>query len=511
MLFFFSSCSSDPQPIAEKPKAIGVKAKPVWFNVPERFRFLNEVNEVVAHPFFDLTAYRTKEKPEISYFLTTPVESAHEYRLNLVSGQLFRSRTYCSQDDIWESYGSSINKPSFSQGIIPRLLDQTGEPQKIWVFGNREHLIRDERGISVQSQRARIVGGVLLQFCDEYPCRAQKGWLSQLVLIAVNPNDPAFQNVTNLKELKNKVDWPYAKAFAENGFGRTKFGPKPVPAYRMVGEVEANLALDNAYKYGSSFDFEEINSLRKNCFFLYDYLWRSQTKIREAMKKRREEKINEEAQYSKRAKELLEIARFRRNTVINDDIREEVKKDEETVEREKRQLSWARYFFYFHQKYGERFKTCSKFVRAANPKDNADRFWFFTYMTNWYHLEDLNYYYLCSRRTWVENSRLANGKRRYDVTAPRRCTTEEIDESFEQAITVMSSLGNANKPHYRFLEFDNGIGGSHKEVYAWTFNRGKSLGCNARKYEEKPSLFPQDISWDKFSGNQKRGRFDIIR
>ncbi len=508
---FFIGCSSDPQPVAGKREAVGVKAKPVWFNAPERFRFLNEVNEIVAHPFFDLSAFKTKERPEISFYLTTPVDSLHSYKLNMVSGQLFRNRTYCSQKDIWESYGPSIYKPSFSQGIIPRLLDQTGEPQNIWVFGARDELIKDERGLSVQSQRARVVGGVLLQYCGEYPCRAQKGWLSQLILIGVNPFDPNFEDVKTFKQLKDKVDWSYVKAFAENGFGRTKNGPKPVPAYRLVGEIEGQVALDNAYKYGHEFDFEEINSLRKNCYYLYDYLWRSQKKIRATMKKSRDQVQNEEALYTKRAKELLEIARFRRNTVINDNIRAEVKKDEEAAENEKRMLDWARYFFTFHNKYGERFKTCSKFVRPANPKENRERFWFFAYMMNWFQLEDLNYYYLCGRRTWVENTRTANGKRRYDVNAPRRCSSQELDQSFEMAVTVMSSLGNSNKPHYRFREFDNGIGGSHKEIFAWNFSKGKTLGCNARKLEEKPPIFPIDISWDKFSGNIKRGRYDVIR
>ncbi|MEC7275939.1 MAG: hypothetical protein VXV96_06430 [Bdellovibrionota bacterium] len=506
-----SSCSSNPQPEAKKEEAIGVKAKPVWFNAPERFRLRTSMGDIPGHPFFDLTAFRTKESSDISYYLTTPVGSAHKYDLDLVSGELFRERTYCSQDDIWESYSSKIDRPNFSQGIIPRLLDQTGEPQRVWVFGAKEHLLSNRVNSTVQSQRARIVGGVLLQFCDEYPCRSQKAWLSQLVLIGVNPFDPQFEKVMTISDLKSKVDWAYMKAFAENGFGRTKLGPKPVPAYRLVGEISGQKALDNAYKYGHHFAFEEINSLRKNCFYLYDYLWRSQKKVRAAMNKAYLKEKNLEAEYSKRAKELRDMAKFQMSRFFKEDFEEEVKEDEQSAAAKERILDWSRFFFHFYEKYGERFRTCARFVRPANQKINPERMWFFAHMTNWFNLEDLNYYYLCRRRTWVENTLMANGKRRYQTGVPRECSSKQLDESFDQAVTVMSALNNSGKEHYHFLEFDNGIGGTHQELFSWTHRNGKHLGCNARELEEKEPIFPQDISWDKFTKKLRRGRYDIIR
>ena len=75
----------------------------------------------------------------------------------------------------------------------------------------------------------------------------------------------------------------------------------------------------------------------------------------------------------------------------------------------------------------------------------------------------------------------------------------------------MASLANANSPHWRFIEYDNGIGGSHAELFSWVYDSGKKLGCNARPLEEKQPVFPGDVQWDDFYKNTRKGRFDVIR
>lgn len=493
-------------------KAKSVLAEPVWFNAPERFTLRTSMHDIVTHPFFDLTPFKTKESMDISYFLTTPVGSAHQYELDMISGQLYRKRTYCEQKDIWESYDGKINRPNFSIGIIPRLLDQTGKPQMLWSFGDKKYLFDAEDKGRSQSQRARIVGAFVLQYCNDYPCRTYQSWLSHLVLVGVNGFDPKFKNVTTLKELKEKVDWPYVKAFAQNGWGRTISSTVPEPAYRMVGEVEAEKAMEFTFKSGHLFSFDEINSLRKNCFYLYDYMWRSQEKVRANMKKSVQEATDKVAQeHKKQIDRIKAIKNFSLNTVFSDKAEQDVRSKEGSREEQRALVDFKRFFLYFYKNYGERFRTCSKFVRPANHRENSERAWFFSFMTNWYHLEDLDYYYLCSRRSWLGNPRLTSGKRRFELDAARRCSSIELDESFERGVTVMASLDGSNKTHYRFVEYDYGIGGTHKELYSWVPETGKKLGCSSRPLEEKVSIFPQDVGWDDFYKNPTRKRLDLIR
>ncbi|MCR9202960.1 MAG: hypothetical protein NXH75_00145 [Halobacteriovoraceae bacterium] len=465
---------------------------------------------MVTHPFFDLTSFRTKENLNISYYLTTKPDSAHEYDLDLVSGELYRKRTYCEQKDIWESYSGEINRPTFAMGIVPRLLDQTNEPQSIWVFGKKELFFDSEVNGRAQSQRARIVGGFILQFCENYPCRTYQDWLSRLILVGVNPYDSRFEDVKTMEELKGKVDWSYIKAFAQNGFGRTIKGTLPEPAYRMVGEVEAEKALNFAFKSGHNFSFNEINSLRKNCFYLYDYIWRSQEKVRENMKSKALAQDKLAIEMRRKAKEIRAQKTMASQTVFSVEVKD-IAKSEASVEGQNALIDFRRFFLYFYKNYGERYRTCSRFVRPANHKENPDRAWFFAFLTNFLNVEELDYYYLCVRRSWLTNPRLTNGKRRFDPNQERRCSTQDIDEAFEQSVTVMASLRGANAAHHRFIEFDTGIGGSHRQIYSWVPETGKKFSCDARKLEETLPIFPIDVSWKDYNVQGQRGRLDIIR
>ncbi len=512
LLGLFLGCSANPKPKPVKVKAKSVLAEPVWFNGPERFTLRTPLFDHATHAFFDLTPFRTKESLDISYFLTTPVDSAHYYDLDLVSGQLYRKRSYCKQSDIWQSYEGQINRPNFSIGIVPRLLDQASKPQMIWVFGGKEFLFDSEDKGRAQSQRARIVGGFVWQYCEDYPCRTNQNWLSRLVLVGVNKFDPKFSDVNSLVDLKKKVDWPYVKAFAQNGWGRSISGTIPEPAYRMVGEVGAQEALDFAFKAGHYFEFKEINSLRKNCFYLYDYLWRSIKKVRKNM----EEKVNFATvqvalDLEREARRIRDMKNFSLNTVFSDKTERDIREGEGSLAEERALVDFSRFFQYFYSNYGQRFRTCTKFVRTGNHRHDRKRSWFFSYMANWYHLEGLDYYYLCSRRSWVENQVMANGRRRFDPQKRRSCSSADLDESFESAVTVMASLAGADKGHWRFIEFDNGIGGSHKELYSWVYSNGKKLGCDARKLEEKPPIFPENVPWQNFFSEPLGDRLDIVR
>ena len=489
-----------------------IEAKPVWFDVPPRFSFKSPEGEKDTHAFFDLSPYKTKEDDGINYFLLTPKGSEYGYDLDLVSGKPVRKYRYCEQTDVWKKYGGDIERPPYSEGVIPRLLDQINEPQKIWVFGSPTYLVK-ERGEFVYSQRARVVGGVVLQYCDNYPCVANSQWLSRMVLIGVNDDDPNMQKIKTLSELKKKVRWAYVKAFAQNGYGRAVNGNRDEPAYRLVGEIDAPKALDFAFKKGHYFSFKEINSLRKNCFHLYDYMWKKSLEVRKNMRQKVTKEKKSLADITKQADRLNKLRNFGLSTVISDERYEvETTKAEKQI-KETRVSSFINFFNYFYKDYGERFRTCIRFVRPSTVNDNLERHWFFSYLANFFYLEKVGYYFSCNRGSWVENPILQNGKRRFDLNAPRNCSSKVFDSAFDMGVTVMAGLANGQRDHFKYLTYDFGEGGSHYKVYSWVFFNGKKLSCSEKQEEKKREalIFPTDVTWKPFTLKSGRGRYDIIR
>lgn len=482
-----------------------VVAQPVWFKGPERFSHVHKDGTFPAHPFFDLVPYKSKEDRGISYFIVTPENSPYGYDFDLVSGKRFRRFDYCEHDDIWERTDDPIDRPPFNYGIVPRMLDQLRRPQEILVFSNKKYLKTDFA--NVESQRAVVVGGLVVQYCSDYPCKSREHWLSKLVLIGVNPFDPKFGKIKTLLQLKKKVRWSYVRAFLENGFGRSTTGPKNEPAYRIISEIEGSQAFRYAAKKGEVFDFDQLNQMRRSCYQLYDYMWNS-------IKVVRKNQSSPESELAKEKKRIERINAIKNFGVSRFENMEFTTKKEAVneVKELNRTKDFGAFFNDFYHKYGSRYRTCTKFVRPATINDDKDRFWFFTYLTNYFNLEGLGMYYLCYKKTWVENPRLSNGERRYKLNRKRNCLLHQLDNAFEQAITIMAGLHNSSREHYRFVEYDNGIGGSHEKLYSWVYSNGKELGCQSKRYRrQKRSVFPADVSWKSFSTDFRKTRFDVIR
>jgi len=499
-------CSSDIPKKGNPNRPKSIMAKPVWFDVPKRFSTTNRLGDVDTHPFFDLNAYFSKSSSEISYYMVTPLDSRHQYQLDLVSGQRYLAKSFCDQKDVWEKYKGKINRPPFAQGIIPRLMDQLGSPQQIWVFGDKTDFVPSKKELRVQSQRANIVGGLILQYCRDYPCKYGSEWLSRLILLGVNPFDKDFKGIKDLSQLKKKVDWQYILAFAENGFGSSMSGSLREPAYRIGGEVDNKNVLDFAFRNGHLFSFDEINSLRKNCFSLYDYIWKGQKLARIESKKKKKSTDKYAIEYEKRANLLRGIQELSIATVFDDKTNVELKKDHEKL----KTLFFNKFWLKLINKYDGRMKTCFDFVRASNVKEDIDRTWFFAYVQNWINLEDLGYFYSCSRHSWMENPIIGGKKRKYPKHETSDCSAKDIDIGFKQAITVMSGLTNAKKNYYRYIEYDSRLGGSHEMIYNWVYDKGKDLSCDARKLEDKKTLFPFDVRWKDFYMNKRKNLYDVI-
>ena len=168
-----------------------IKAIPVWQRIPKRFVSYDEAGGFIPHGFFDLAPFVSIKQNMVNFVMTTPIKAKYRYAFDLASGGLYRQHRYCKRDDVADKYGGYLYLPPYTEGFVPRLLDQIGMPQQIIVFGDEDHL-NDFDKTTNKSQRVRVVGGVLKQYCKTFPCQ-DKDWRTTIVLVAVNPLDNGFK------------------------------------------------------------------------------------------------------------------------------------------------------------------------------------------------------------------------------------------------------------------------------------------------------------------------------
>lgn len=488
VLMIFTSCAKKTQKISP------VEGKASWLKTSTVYNHKTEHGDYVIHPFFDLVPFASTADNSINFVMTMPENSSNKYQVDLRSGALFRRHRVCSQKDVWDKYSGSLDRPPYSEGFVPRLLDQLGTPQKIIVFGKSRYFT-DFQLTPSRSQRVRVVGAVLQQYCASYPCRGKDRWLSRLVLVAVNSNDPTFKKVTHINQLKKKVDWNYIKAYIQNSDGRHISSNESTPAYRVTGNVGPKEALVNSLKTGHLFKFAEMKSLRSNCQKLYDFLWTSS----ESVRKDKFDFDKKEVRTTVHAKTEI----FSGN-VINQEAKHLVERDESLKD-------FSVYFRAFHKKYKKRFLTCQKFVRDTSINSNPRRMWYFSYLTSFLQAENLGHIYSCSRQAWIENPMQVSGKRMLSgKNHLKNCTSRELDRAFDMTVTLFAGLSRSFQPHYRFIEYDDGTGASHQKMYSWVYSSGDGYSCDKNRYK-KLSIFPRDINWESFDTSKVRKRTDVIK
>lgn len=516
MLF---SCGSNQDRVkeAEYQAPDHLMAKPVWFNGPERFRTLTRELDLQAHPFFDLDPFWLPKSSTVSYYLVSPKKSSFHYDFDLKTGRKYLSHQYCSQRDVWDRFKGSIKLPPFSEGIVPRLLDQTGRPQHIWVFGDQKYFKEKEKN-EVFSQRTRIVGGMVVQYCQFYPCDNDT-WESRLFLIGVNPLDPKYTNVTKLPELRKKENWNYVRAYVENYRGRKILSSRELPAYRIVGEVNAIAAGRYAFKRGFLFSMKSINLLRKQCYKLYDYIWDNMEKVRNYKPKEVQKEKN---------KKIIENNTnfFYKNKIGSNVISEDVdtlKEMEESKSLDRKvdfENDSVRFFTDLFNRYERPLNTCFKYVQASNINFDKNRHWTFAFLENFINLQRMDQTYRCLNKVWVNNPEQKSGGRYYDKSL-KTCSVDGINKSMERGINRMAVLRKRGVDHYRYIEYDSGVGGSHEKIYSWVRNSGKDQSCRSVTKKDKiieeqivklrKEIFPLDVSWKAFEGTTKSNESLIMR
>lgn len=210
-----------------------------WF-ANQKYSYHDEVGRPELHPFFDFGPDIDYQTKELNFIMTTPYQSSVAYGLDVVSGKRYRLHGYCEQKDAWGRYDGAIELPPYTQGVVPRVLDQLGHPQKIIVFGNGDYYKQDF-GLAIH--RVQVVGALVEQICPKLQCRGEQGWESRMVLVAIDSRDPWLEKIKHIRELKQRIDWDYVHAFMENGSGQSSLSGRVHPSFRVIGEISPGIAL----------------------------------------------------------------------------------------------------------------------------------------------------------------------------------------------------------------------------------------------------------------------------
>ena len=435
---------------------------PQWEKLPLRFAHRDANDGYITHPFFDID-------PQISfannvfttrYFVVTPMSSQFQYDLDLYSGQLVRTREFCPQKDVWDSYSGSVNKPNFTQGFAPRVFDKDKRPMRVMILSPQEYVPAFKLQPMLFDE-ARIFGSVIVEQCETYPCNMRSKWKESQVLVGVSLKDPKVYSYENFSELKNSVDWDYVRAMLVNMNGSHKIGEKTYPSYRISKEL--NISDTKAYfeKTTKVYQGEKVTELvkwRDECLNLYDSLWDESEKIR--------------AMPRGQADEFLKL------------------------------------FKEFYAKNSDKFYSCQQIVRPANIVENYRRLWFFAYVQAFTLLEKNGFYFSCQEKAWAYNPKVDDthyfNNQNIELT---RCRSRDFEKAFDQAINGLSLMKNQSSLQFRFVEYDNMRGGSHQRIYGWIKNQAQNYSCkDSSLAQTQPvfDIFPQDVVWENFKQDDDR-------
>lgn len=492
-LLIHGSCSRRPIHNDLPP----VDAVPVWFKMDPRFSPKNSKEEITPHPFFDLAPFASAKDRSLNFYPLTPEDSKVLYDLDLLSGKKFLRAELCPQKDVWEKYDKKITYPSFTEGIVPRMLDVAGLPQRILVFGMGK-FYQSLTPEDMRSFRVRVVGGMVLQYCSYYPCNnALRPWNSRPYLLAVDLEDSKYRSVFDIDDLKKEVDFNYLEAYLQNAYGRTLLGHgkeeghKELPAYRVLRPISSAKALGFVMKNDHIFSFLELKSLRQQCLKLYDHVWESTSKIRYFKK-------NPEQLRKQNLSAAAKIAEQNSTVVTNETYTKEI----EAIGT----ADFKKFLSTFQKKYRTEYNLCIKYVAPANINENPKRLWFFSMLQSFFELDRLGYVYDCGRNSWITNPYNLNKTRTFDFAVKlNSCSLGQLERGIEKAPAYLQGLFSSNLEHLRFIEYDNQPLGTHQKIYSWVNFNGKRVACENKKQNElmavkknKIEVFPNDVRWESF-------------
>ena len=456
-VIFLGLCSILLFSCAQKKLDIPVTdVKPLWFKSDGHVRFIDGLYQTVPHLFFDVNPKIDLESRELNAVILVEKDGDNHYELDLVSGRRVFTHSYCREDDVWKSYPRSLKTPPFHYAFVPRLINRQKNPQKVIIFGDKKYLSYSHNKIGDEFVRVRIIGGIVEQFCDSYPCDKLKTWRDSVILVAVAKDDPEYKDVKSITKLKSFTDWKRIKSFLENGRGRSIIAKNTYyPAYRVYGNSVAGKSMKFALESGHLFSIDELNTLGRTCEALYEKAW---------------------------------------------NMREKVLKDKE---------NFHRVFSQFYNQYWNSFNTCKKYVRSPRIKDNHQKHWYFEFLHAFSLAHRLGYVYKCDFESWEPNQVNYDGKLLFkQEDFLRSCSDKELNSAFPRAVNLLSSLAKTSKRYYKYIEYEQGRNTYNEKIYNWIALTGKRQLCSVQEKTREIKIFPNDVEWQRLILEPKKE--DII-
>lgn len=437
-----------------------------WFAANPQHALYDQQGKPQAHHFFDINPELSKNDVYVNAVVLIPQGSEHSYQLDIPSGQRFYSHSYCAQSDIWNQYSGSISKPTFSIGVIPRLLDQLGEPQKVIIFGGANY----SKLLDFHEHRIRLVGALIEQACPEGNCLGKNNWVSRMVFVAVDVENKKFEAVTDIESLQKKVDWSQTKAVLENLDGRNGGSGTSYPAIRIGNLLKLSEAMDFYKKRSIYLSQKESEKIRQGCQALYDKLWND---------------VGVEQAEDKPAKTIEEL-----NVKVK--LITELKK-------KRKPIGFSARLKAFSDKYYSEFTTCQKFIYAGNVNINRDEFWFLSYVGMFFRLHKDGYFFDCRTQGWQKNNLNNVGKPIYDIkTGMVDCKDKDYDRAMDYMPNFLTGLKNSEPTFYKFVDYDTHTFGTHQKIYSWVKVKTKKYDCMGDpnpEIKKELKVFPDEVSW----------------
>jgi hypothetical protein len=454
---FFTSCSTPDVQIEHDDPLIEAnwqKVPPKFSHRDHDFKRLTPDEKILTHPFYDIDPSFKKERRLVNVFTTVPESGAYKYNFDLYSGRLYKDHDYCQVDDVLGQYSGNLNRPNFTQAIVPRFLNELNNPQAIIIFSDSAEKVTFKLQPTSYSS-VRIIGSVLQDVCENYPCDENSKWLTSQILVGVNPYSVPYKAIHSLSELKTQVDWKYAIAILTNQEGVHQLGNKLHPAFLISKELNLEETFDYFEKKAKAVKLAEVKSFREECFKLYDEIWDKSEGIRS--------------------------------------------------EKENQQTKFLTYFKEFYDVSSEKFYQCQKLFRPASINENEKRLWFFTFLQAFINLERNDFYYSCLEKAWLYNPKVDGTHHVYDQkTELKKCKARNFEKAFDQSINGLALMKNQINRTYRFIEYDTQRGGSHQKIFGWIERNNKSYVCKNQKNktrEDSFELFPQDVVWPNYESD----------
>jgi hypothetical protein len=437
-----------------------------WFSANKNHSLINTDDKAISHLLFDTTPEFKSSERTVHVIIATPEGSPHNYSIDLSSGQRFYTHSYCKQNDVWSEYNSSIKRPMYSVGYIPRVLDQLGEPQKVIVWTKSDAF---KRTALSNYHEVRLIGAFVEQICPEGNCLGKNNWMSRLVFVGLDAEDSSLAAIQTLDQFKEVFNWDASKAHLQNLEGRNAIGDKTYP-FNKIGQLIGHDEAFDFFKKRSIFLTDvELKKIQKGCHNLYDRLWDEVGKTRPedraaTNKKELDQKLKLTADLKKKKLPVGFAARFRR----------------------------------FSRKYFNEVTTCEKFVYHGNLNKDQEAFWFLSYMGIFYRLHREGYYFDCNTKTWQRNILNEKGEPVYDMKRDiGSCKEYQIDQAMAYLPNFLSGL-KGEKEFFRFIDYDNHTFGSHQKMYTWVKMKSRKFDCGNdpnTEIKKEMRLFPEDVVW----------------